>query len=151
MLITTQYLTLGRTEIRISPIGQGIMQWGDIKFPGQPELEVDNEIRDEFYVSLANGINFFDTAEMYGNGRSEIYLGRLLKGRNENIVIATKFMPFPWRFSKGELRTALLKSLKRLGLIKGDFFKMHWPFPPVPIKNLVGGKRGGASRLVLSC
>src|SRR4030066_2443848 len=134
MLITTQYLTLGRTEIRISPIGQGIMQWGDIKFPGQPDFNVDNEIRDEFYVSLANGINFFDTAEMYGNGRSEICLGRLLKGRNENIVIATKFMPFTWRFSKGELRTALLKSLKRLGLIKVDLYQMHWPFPPVPIK-----------------
>ena len=43
-------------------------------------------------------------------------------------------MPFPWRFSKGELRTALLKSLKRLGLTKVDLYQMHWPFPPVPIK-----------------
>jgi aryl-alcohol dehydrogenase-like predicted oxidoreductase len=44
-------------------------------------------------------------------------------------------MPFPWRLTKGELKSALLKSLKRLGLVKVDLYQVHWPFPPVPIQS----------------
>jgi aryl-alcohol dehydrogenase-like predicted oxidoreductase len=134
-MIQIQYLPLGQTEIKISPIGQGVMQWGDIGLPEDPKLEIYQGIRDGFNISLEKGINFFDTAEMYGNGRSELYLGKLLKERNENVVVATKFMPFPWRLSKGELRSALRNSLKRLGLNKVDLYQMHWPFPPVSIKS----------------
>lgn len=87
-----------------------------------------------YATSLDLGINFFDTAEIYGNGRSELHLGMLLQGKSENLVIATKFMPFPWRLSKGEIRRALVHSLRRLGLAYVNLYQMHWPFPPVPIK-----------------
>jgi aryl-alcohol dehydrogenase-like predicted oxidoreductase len=126
-------IMLGRSEIAISPLGMGIMQWGDIKLPQQSnQLEYDI-VRKMFQDALDHGITFFDTAEMYGNGKSELHLHRCLEVMSDNIVIATKFMPFPWRLSKGELKSALKKSLKRLGIEQVDLYQMHWPFPPVPI------------------
>ncbi len=126
-------IQLGKTGINISPLGLGTMQWGDIVFTDLPDSNVDHDIRGAFGVSLEAGINLYDTAEMYGNGKSELYLGKYLKEISNNVIIATKFMPFPWRLSKGELRSALLCSLKRLGLIRVDLYQMHWPFPPVSI------------------
>jgi aryl-alcohol dehydrogenase-like predicted oxidoreductase len=81
------------------------------------------------------GINFYDTAEMYGSGKSELYLGRYLKEISDKVAVATKFMPYPWRLTKGELRSALHRSLNRLGLNRVDLYQMHWPFPPVSISS----------------
>jgi aryl-alcohol dehydrogenase-like predicted oxidoreductase len=124
---------LGKTDIDISPIGLGVMQWGDINLTKTDE-QINKDIHEVFNASLDAGINFIDTAEIYGNGKSETHLGRCLKGISNNVIIATKFMPFPWRLSKGELRTALVNSLKRLGLTRVDLYQVHWPFPPVSIK-----------------
>jgi aryl-alcohol dehydrogenase-like predicted oxidoreductase len=131
-MISDNYFELGKTQIKISRVGIGIMQWGDV-YTDRSDNSVNPQIQEIYKVSLAGGINFFDTAEMYGNGKSEIHLGRCLKSLSNEIVVATKFMPFPWRFTKGELRSALLRSLKRLGLTRVDLYQMHWPFPPVPI------------------
>jgi aryl-alcohol dehydrogenase-like predicted oxidoreductase len=130
-----KYVSLGKTAINISPIGLGIMQWGYIKLSDRLDSQIDPNIHNIFKVTLDAGINFFDTAEMYGNGRSEIYLGKCMKEVPSGIVVATKFMPFPWRLTKGELRSALLRSLKRLGLTHVDLYQMHWPFPPISIKS----------------
>lgn len=126
-------IQLGRTGIKISPLGLGTMQWGDIKFTDQPGSNIDQDIRSVYQVSLDSRINFYDTAEMYGSGKSERYLGRYLKEISDKVVVATKFMPFPWRLTKGELRSALIRSLTRLGLDHVDLYQMHWPFPPVSI------------------
>jgi aryl-alcohol dehydrogenase-like predicted oxidoreductase len=127
------YIELGKTGIKISPIGIGIMQWGDVNI-GSPNASVNHGILDIYRTALDGEIDFFDTAEMYGRGKSEIHLGKCLQASPPaNIVIATKFMPFPWRISKNELRHALQGSLKRLGLSHVDLYQMHWPFPPVPI------------------
>jgi len=134
-MISEKYISLGKTDIKISPIGLGIMQWGDIKTPNQPDIEIKKDIQEIFRVSLDMGVYFFDTAEIYGNGQSERNLGVCLKEASEKIVVASKFMPFPWRLSKRELRSALNASLKRLGLVNLDLYQIHWPFPPVPIKN----------------
>jgi aryl-alcohol dehydrogenase-like predicted oxidoreductase len=128
-----EYVPLGKTDIRISPIGLGIMQWGDVKETDQVNSYKDRDIHEAFRVSLEAGVNFFDTAEVYGSGRSESYLGRYLKELSNKVIIATKFMPYPWRLGKGELKTALVNSLKRLGLSQVDLYQMHWPFPFVPI------------------
>jgi aryl-alcohol dehydrogenase-like predicted oxidoreductase len=135
LMMTEKYISLGKTELNISQIGLGTMQWGDIKITDKSDTNIDKDIREVFLVTLDAGINFFDTAEIYGNGRSETYLGRYLKEISSNIVVATKFMPFPWRFSKGELRSALVKSLKRLGLSHVDLYQMHWPLPLVSIQS----------------
>lgn len=131
--MTEQYIRLGKSDITISPMGLGIMQWGDIKLPDQSGIEFDRDIHHVFQVTLEAGITLFDTAEVYGDGRSETFLGKYLPGVSTKIVVATKFMPYPWRLGKGELKTALANSLKRLGLSSVDLYQMHWPFPPVPI------------------
>lgn len=133
-MIIDNYINLGKTEIMISQVGLGIMQWGN--FDLDPDSDsINQEVREIFQTSLENGINFFDTAEMYGNGRSEIHLGRCLESYPNKLIIATKFFPFPWRFSKGELKKALLRSLSRLKLASVDLYQMHWPFPPVSISS----------------
>ncbi len=132
-MITEGMIQLGQTGIAISPIGLGTMQWGDIEYNDQPSNNIDQAILGTYQVSLSAGINFFDTAEMYGSGKSELYLGKYLKEISAEVVVATKFMPYPWRLTKGELRSALLRSLKRLGLHHVDLYQMHWPFPPVSI------------------
>jgi aryl-alcohol dehydrogenase-like predicted oxidoreductase len=124
---------LGNTGIIISEIGLGIMQWGDIKLPASKD-SLSKDVRDVFIASIERGINFIDTAEIYGNGKSEIHLSKCLKELSNKVVIATKFMPFPWRLSKGELRAALTKSLARLDVDHVDLYQIHWPLPPVGIK-----------------
>jgi aryl-alcohol dehydrogenase-like predicted oxidoreductase len=133
LMMTENYINLGKTEINISRIGLGTLQWGDIKLPTKQDDEYDKDIQQVFQTTLDSGINFIDTAEVYGDGRSETYLGKYLKNRSDNVVIATKFMPYPWRLTKGKLRSALLRSLKRLGLERVDLYQVHWPFPPVAI------------------
>jgi aryl-alcohol dehydrogenase-like predicted oxidoreductase len=126
-------INLGKTEISISELGLGVMQWRDINLPekGNP---IPKDVNDVFITALNAGINFIDTAEVYGNGKSEIHLSRCLKEISREVVVATKFMPFPWRFSKGELKAALIKSLHRIGVDHVDLYQIHWPFPPVSIK-----------------
>ena len=128
-------IQLGNSEFRISKMGLGTMQWGEIKYTNEPGVNVDNQIRGAFQSSLESGINFYDTAEVYGNGKSEQYLGRYLKEVSSDVVIATKFMPYPWRLTRAELRSALLRSLYRLGVNHVDLYQMHWPIPPVTIQS----------------
>lgn len=136
MTITPTYdtVSLGRTEIRVTPLGLGTWQWGDTLFWGYGKGYAESEIKAAFDASLAAGITFFDTAEVYGRGRSERFLGRFSAGHREGLVIATKFMPLPWRLGKGQLVAALRGSLARLGLTQVDLYQVHWPFPPRPVE-----------------
>lgn len=126
---------LGRSGISIAPLGMGLMQWGDIASPGKAGLPEDLTVLKMYQAALDAGITFFDTAEMYGSGKSEIHLGRCLETTRQKVVVASKFMPFPWRLSKRELRSALIKSLRRMGIDQIDLYQMHWPFPPVSIQS----------------
>ncbi len=129
------YVELGRSGIKISPIGIGIMQWGDVPV-GDSTSPAHNEILDIYRTALEGGINFFDTAEVYGRGNSESHLGKCLRASPpENIVVASKFMPYPWRLSTGLLRKSLLQSLKRMGLSHVDLYQIHWPIPTVSISS----------------
>src|SRR4030042_6303453 len=93
-------INLGNTEVKISPMGLGTMQWGDIILAKKTDSPVEDRIRQISKVTLDVGINFFDTAEMYGNGRSETHLGQCIKEIPNKIVVGTKFMPYPWRLTK---------------------------------------------------
>ncbi|MEJ5240115.1 MAG: aldo/keto reductase [Anaerolineales bacterium] len=115
-------------------IGLGAWQWGD-RFIWQFGHGYDeNEIRQAFLTAVQEGVRFIDTAEVYGNGRSERLLGTFLKEIEEPILVATKFMPFPWRLSRRSLLRSLRHSLERMGLKQVDLYQIHWPFPPVPIE-----------------
>lgn len=125
---------LGNTEIEVSTIGLGTMQWGYKSVIKEFSNNPSSNICDLYEKCTVLGINFFDTAEIYGKGKSETLLGSCVNTKRDNIVIASKFMPFPWRISKLDMRKALISSIKRLGVSRIDLYQIHWPFPPVPIK-----------------
>jgi aryl-alcohol dehydrogenase-like predicted oxidoreductase len=79
-------------------------------------------------------VNFFDTAEVYGSGRSERIFGEIAKNQRKSIIIATKFFPFPWRFYPNGLDRALQHSLKRLQMAQVDLYQIHNPTGPFSIE-----------------
>jgi aryl-alcohol dehydrogenase-like predicted oxidoreductase len=132
-------ITLGQSELSISPLGTGTWSWGDWLVWGFGRGYQDEDIVGAFNASLQAGINFFDTAESYGRGRSESFLGQFIKSTPQPVVVATKFMPYPWRLWKGRLSEALKASLKRLDLPNVDLYQVHWPFPPIPVETWAEG------------
>lgn len=120
-------------------MGVGTWAWGDRLIWGYGKGYSENDIKDAFDVSVQNGIRLFDTAEIYGQGKSEQMLGELLRSTSEPVLVATKFMPFPWRLSRESLLRALRGSLKRLGLEQVDLYQMHQPFPPVNVETWMAG------------
>lgn len=130
-------IKLGTISQEISAIGIGTWAWGDRRFWGYGSGYDLKDIQEAFSVSVSNGINFFDTAEVYGNGTSEKILASLIAESPTPLVIATKFFPFPWRWRATDFRKALSNSLKRLNLSRVHLYQIHWPFPPVPIEKWV--------------
>ncbi len=120
--------------LHTAEIGLGAWAWGDRTFWNYGRGYGAEDIEKAFRASLAAGVNLVDTAEVYGSGRSESFLGQFLKTTETPVLVATKFMPFPWRLSRQALKHALRRSLDRLGLERVDLYQIHWPFPPVPIE-----------------
>jgi aryl-alcohol dehydrogenase-like predicted oxidoreductase len=123
-------ISLGASELRISPLGMGTNAWGFNRRADpakQPVLE----------AALAGGINFIDTAEVYNFGGSEKTLGLLLPKYRAEVVLASKFFPYPWRLAKSSLRAALHASLQRLGVPQVDLYMLHFPVPPVALETWV--------------
>jgi aryl-alcohol dehydrogenase-like predicted oxidoreductase len=93
-------------------------------------------------AALAAGINFFDTADIYGDTRSEELLGRALKGRRDRAVIATKFGMANASCAGGAkpeyVRRAVDASLRRLGVEVIDLYQLHSPDPNTPIADTLG-------------
>lgn len=126
------YRTLGKTGLRVSEVGFGCWAIG-----GQHWGKVDDQ---ESLRALARalelGINFFDTADVYGAGHSEELLGRAFAGKRDQVVIATKLgnriMPDERRikdFSPAWIREAAEKSLSRLKTDIIDLYQLHSPRP----------------------
>ena len=115
-------------------LGIGTWQWGDQWLWGFGGDYAESDIRAAFDACLARGVTFFDTAEIYGRGHSEQYLGQFIKAAGKGVILATKFMPFPWRLGKARLRAALRRSLDRLGVERVDLYQIHMPWPPVSIE-----------------
>ena len=129
-------IPLGQTGLHISALGIGAWQWGDRFFWGYGQSYTDADLQAAFAETLSAGINFIDTAEIYGPWTSERKLGEFIRSSamREKVVIATKFFPLPWRWRRGDLLRALRRSLKRLGLPQVDLYQTHWPSPPVPVE-----------------
>lgn len=111
-------------------LGVGTWAWGDRRVWGYGSTYGANEIREAFDQSIAGGLRFFDTAEVYGSGESERLLGRFRQASGRPLRIATKFMPFPWRWRTSALVAALRRSLARLGVPRVDLYQIHAPLPP---------------------
>ena len=61
-------------------------------------------------------------------------LGEFVRASNQPVILATKFMPYPWRLTRRSLMRALSGSLKRLGVPKVDLYQIHQPMPPVNVE-----------------
>ena len=133
-------IPLGKTDLRITPLGLGIWQWGDTMMWGYGKGYGDADLKPVYEATLAAGINFIDTAEMYGRGRSERVVAQFMRETNtrDRLVLATKFAPLPWRLSPGRLLHALRESLNRLGLSQVDLYQIHWPYSAVSVESWMG-------------
>jgi len=129
-----QRVTLIPSPIQIPPLGLGAWQWGDRLLWGYGRDYTDADLRAAFDAALAAGVNFFDTAESYGGGRSERLLGEFIRSSGNPVSVATKFMPYPWRLQRRHLVDKLRRSLERLGLPRVDLYQVHWPMPPRSIE-----------------
>jgi len=129
-----QTLTLGVNGPRVPAVGVGTWQWGDKMYWGFGQSFAEKDVWEAFDESVRAGLTFFDTAEVYGSGRSERFLGEFIHKTHAAVVVGTKFMPFPTRLTGGSLAKALERSLARLSLRTVDLYQMHVPLPPVAIE-----------------
>ena len=120
-------------------MGLGAWQWGDRVVWQYGHDYGEGDVHETFKVALNEGIQFVDTAELYGNGLSERLLGRFIKDTDQPVLIATKFFPWPWRFYKGAIPRALRGSLARLDVESVDLYQIHWPNPLVSSDTLMQG------------
>ncbi|WP_410640336.1 aldo/keto reductase [Amycolatopsis sp. lyj-346] len=120
-----QYRTLGRTGVQVSTLALGAMNFGAIGNTTQDEATAIVD------AALEAGINLIDTADMYGQGESEVLVGTAIAGRRDDLVLATKAtMPMgEERNHRGNSRrwlvTALDDSLRRLGVDHVDLYQIH--------------------------
>ncbi|MCO6452294.1 MAG: aldo/keto reductase [Caldilineales bacterium] len=122
------YRKLGQTDIEVSTICMGC--WGlagDFHWGPQEDAASIATV----HAALDAGINFFDTAELYGQGRSDEVLGRALAGRRDRAVIASKVGPES--LAPVDLAESCEGSLRRLRTDYIDLFQIHWPNWEVPI------------------
>jgi aryl-alcohol dehydrogenase-like predicted oxidoreductase len=115
-------------------LGIGTWAWGDKLVWHYGHGYSDKDIEESFEIAVNNGIRFFDTAEIYGQGKSESFLGGLMQSRDEKFIVATKMMPYPWRLRTDALQSSMIASLKRLNLPKVQLYQIHFPLPPVPVR-----------------
>ena len=123
-----QTVTLGPKGPEVPALGLGTWSWGDSLFWQYGGSYGVEDIRAAYKASLAAGVNFLDTAEVYGLGESEKLIGQFMKESEQPVKIATKYMPVPWRFSAQSVADALTASLKRLKLASVALYQVHWPF-----------------------
>ncbi len=128
---------LGDSGLSASRVGLGCNNFG-----GRIDLDATHAVVD---AALEVGITFFDTAEVYGDGGgSERFLGELLEGRREQVVLATKF---GWGRETGDgsadnVRAAIQGSLERLRTDYVDLYYLHKPDPSTPIAETLGALDG---------
>lgn len=136
-MIQVDQRQLGATEIIVPPLGIGVWSWGDKSFWGYGSSHTQDDVYAAYRACVDTGLNFFDTAEMYGNGESERILGECLRKDGRPIIIASKFAPLPTRLSARSLLTALDASLERLGVSTIDLYQIHWPFTLLKTNDLM--------------
>jgi len=135
--------TLGKAPFKVSAIGLGLMSMSGIYGNASDE----DSIR-VIQHALDQGINFLDSADMYGWGHNETLLGKALKGRRDNVIVASKFgqvkLPDGKQGVDGRpeyVMQACEASLKRLGIEVIDLYYQHRVDPNTPIEDTVGAMK----------
>jgi aryl-alcohol dehydrogenase-like predicted oxidoreductase len=125
----SQHRFLGASKIEVSPLGAGTNRWALGKN--------DDAVFETFQVLLDSGVNFIDTAEVYNSGGSERLLGECLRAEQRPVVVASKFLPLPYRLSRRQFMRALGASLARLGLPAVDLYYIHFPYTLLRVETLM--------------
>ncbi len=136
-----KYRTLGTSDLEVSAIGLGCM--GMSEFYGAAE---DDRSIAVLHHAIDRGVTFWDTADMYGSGHNERLIGRALRDRRDDVVLATKFAiirgadgSFEGLSGRPEyVKRACDASLQRLGVDHIDLYYQHRVDPQVPIEDTVG-------------
>jgi aryl-alcohol dehydrogenase-like predicted oxidoreductase len=130
-----EYRRIGRSGLKVSEVCLGTMSFGTLIGEEQAKPIVD--------LAFDAGINFFDTADGYGKGASEEILGRLLKGRRREAVVATKFYnpmgpgPNDSGMSRVHVMNAIEDSLKRLQMDYVDIYYIHHTDTETPVEEML--------------
>lgn len=128
-----EYRALGKSDLRVSTMTMGC--WaiaGDRLWGPQDEDEAIQALR----TAVEVGINFFDSAEGYGAGRSEELIGKAFKGMRDRVIVATKVGHEHMR--PADLRQACENSLRNLGMDTIDLYYLHWPNWEIPFAETMG-------------
>jgi aryl-alcohol dehydrogenase-like predicted oxidoreductase len=136
--------TLGRDGCRVSALGLGLMSMSGVYGPGDDEASIA-----VIHAALDRGVTLLDSSDMYGWGHNETLLGRALKGRRHQAVVATKFGQVRNPQGGGNLvdgrpeyvRQACEASLRRLEVDVIDLYYQHRVDPGVPIEETVGAMK----------
>lgn len=132
-----QYRRLGKSDLQVSLLGYGAWALGKKGWPDVDEREARNALE----TCLEHGINFFDTAPVYGFGRSEERLGEILSGVRHQVILATK-CGLRWDnrgrvfhdLSSDALHSDIHASLARLKTDYIDLYQIHWPDRRTPLQ-----------------
>lgn len=129
---------LGSQGPDISVIGYGAWEIGGDAYGPNPET---SQVINAIHSALDSGMNWIDTAEVYGSGKSEELVGKAIKGRREHVLIATKVAPNPGGtgYEPSNVKKAAKASLGRLNTDHIDLFQLHWkPSETWPIEDTWG-------------
>lgn len=130
-----QYRNMGRTGLKVSEICLGTMTFGHGADEAESKRMVD--------LAIDRGINFFDTANTYADFQSEVFLGRTLKGRRRDAVVATKFSnptgpgPNDSGMSRVHIMQAIEDSLRRLDMDYVDLYYVHHVDIQTPLEEML--------------
>ncbi len=127
------YRKLGNTDMEVSVLALGCWPFAGGSTWGHQD---DADSIAAVHAALAAGINFFDTAEVYGEGRSERVLGQGLAGRRQEAIVATKV--FANHLVPDEVIAACERSLRYLQTDYIDLYQIHWPNHDIPLAETVG-------------
>jgi aryl-alcohol dehydrogenase-like predicted oxidoreductase len=131
-----RYVEVG--GVRVSAIGLGTWQFGSGEW-GYGDDYARHEAAAIVSRALELGVNLVDTAEVYGRGRSETIVGEAIRGRRDEVFLATKLLPIMPLPPIVEWRAR--ESARRLGVERIDLYQVHWPNPVVRDGPIMEGMR----------
>ena len=130
-----EYRRLGKSGLKVSEICLGTMTFGHGADEAESKRMVD--------LALDAGVNFFDTANSYADGESEVLLGKALKGKRRDAVVATKFFnpmgtgPNDSGMSRAHIMQAIDDSLTRLQMDYVDIYYIHHVDSQTPLEEML--------------